>query len=185
MTITDLPLQGLKLIELKLFRDERGYFTEWYQEARFAGAGLPNKFIQDNYSRSKPGVIRGLHYQTNPTQGKLVGVLNGRILDVAVDIRSDSPTYGKWFGVELSDSNGKLLWIPPGFAHGFCVLGKEEASVMYKVDGAYSPSGEGGIRFDDPDFKINWPTENSLIVSDRDRALQGFSQYSKNPVFKT
>jgi dTDP-4-dehydrorhamnose 3,5-epimerase len=140
-------------------------------------------FIQDNHSRSKPGVIRGLHYQVNPSQGKLVGVIRGKIWDVVVDLRKDSPTYGKWEGVELSDENGRLLWVPPGFAHGFCVLGQEDADVMYKVDAPYSPKTEGGIRFDDPDLKIEWPVKDGAIVSPKDRVLPGFAEYAQNPLF--
>ena len=182
--ITDLPLEGLKLIDLKLFHDDRGYFTEWYQEARLNQLGVNAKFIQDNVSRSRPGVIRGLHYQTNPSQGKLVGVIRGKIWDVVVDVRSNSKTYGQWFGVELSDSNGKLLWVPPGFAHGFCVTSHEDASVMYKVDAQYSPTGEGGIRYDDPDLKIKWPDEFEPIVSSKDVVLSTFAEYREKPVFK-
>ena len=178
----ELSLAGLKLIELKIFGDERGFFTERYQLERFAGYGLPTSFIQDNHSRSKPGVIRGLHYQHSPAQGKLVGVIRGRILDVAVDLRKDSPTYGKHEAVELSDENGRLLWIPPGFAHGFCVLGDEPADVMYKVDGAYAPKTEGGLHYADPTLKINWPIKNP-IVSGKDQVLQSFADYQKNPVF--
>jgi dTDP-4-dehydrorhamnose 3,5-epimerase len=184
MNITDLPLAGLKLLELKLFHDDRGFFTEWYQQDRYEKLGLGIKFFQDNLSRSKPGVIRGLHYQANPNQGKLVGVIRGKIWDVVVDIRAKSPTFGKWVGVELSDTNGKLLWVPPGFAHGFCALGTEDASVMYKVDCVYSPTGEGGIRYDDPDLKISWPIENKTIVSGKDQALPTFAQYSQKPVFE-
>ena len=182
--ITDLPLEGLKLIELKLFHDDRGYFTEWYQEARLNQLGVNAKFIQDNVSRSRPGVIRGLHYQTNPSQGKLVGVIRGKIWDVVVDVRSSSKTFGQWFGVELSDSNGKLLWVPPGFAHGFCVTSHEDASVMYKVDAQYSPTGEGGIRYDDPDLKIKWPDEFEAIVSAKDVVLPTFAEYREKPVFR-
>ncbi len=182
--IKDLPLAGLKLIEIKLFHDERGFFTEWYQEARFNQFGIDAHFIQDNCSRSKPGVIRGLHYQTNPSQGKLVGVMRGKIWDVVVDVRSKSPTYGESFGIELSDSNGKLLWIPPGFAHGFCVTSHEDASVMYKVDAAYSPSGEGGLKYNDPELKIAWPeTIVPQIISEKDLKLSSFQEYKKNPVF--
>ena len=184
MTISDLPLAGLKLIELKLFHDDRGFFTESYQEARFAKLGLDVRFVQDNCSRSKPGVIRGLHYQANPNQGKLVGVIRGRIWDVVVDIRASSTTFGKWFGIELNDQDGKLLWVPPGFAHGFCVLGSEDASVMYKVDSFYSPTGEGGIRFDDSELAISWPNGSQAIVSGKDRILPSFAEYSRNPVFK-
>lgn len=180
--VKDLKLSGLKLIELKQFHDDRGYFSERYVKERFEGYGLPANFIQDNHSRSKPGVIRGLHYQTNPAQGKLVGVIRGRILDVAVDIRKDSSTFGQWEAVELSDENGRLLWIPAGFAHGFCIMGDEPADVMYKVDAPYSPKTEGGIVFNDSELKIEWPVK-SPIVSGKDQALQTFEQYSLNPVF--
>ena len=175
-------LSGLKLIELKIFSDDRGYFMERYQKERFKEMGLPGEFIQDNLSRSKPGVIRGLHYQSNPAQGKLVGVIRGKIWDVAVDIRKDSPTYGKWEAFELSDENGRLLWIPAGFAHGFCVLGNEPADVMYKVDAPYSPKTEGGIVYSDPDLRIEWPISNP-ILSGKDQVLQTWAQYSKTPVF--
>jgi len=130
--VKDLSLPGLKLIELKIYKDDRGFFTERYVQERFKEFGLPGNFVQDNHSRSKPGVIRGLHYQTNPAQGKLVGAIRGRILDVVVDIRKSSPTFGKWEAVELSDENGRLLWVPAGFAHGFCVLGNEDADVSIR-----------------------------------------------------
>lgn len=181
--ITDLPLIGLKLVEIKLFQDDRGFFTEWYQEDRFTKAGITSKFIQDNYSLSKPGVVRGLHYQSQPSQGKLVGVLRGKIFDVVVDLRSQSSTYGQWYGLELSDTNGKLLYIPPGFAHGFSVMGSEEASVMYKVDAPYSPSSESGIRYNDPTLKIEWPKHSEFTVSAKDQVLPGFGEYSQNPIF--
>ena len=180
--VKDLSLEGLKLIELKQFHDDRGYFAERYQQERFESYGLPKYFIQDNHSRSKPGVIRGLHYQSNPGQGKLVGVIRGRIWDVAVDIRKNSSTYGKWEAVELSAENGRLLWIPAGFAHGFCVLGNEPADVMYKVDAPYSPKTEGGIIYSDSDLKIEWPVKDP-IVSTKDQVLQTFSNYEASPVF--
>lgn len=175
-------LSGLKLIELKIYGDDRGFFTERYVAERFVGYGLPERFIQDNHSRSKPGVIRGLHYQTDPAQGKLVGVIRGKIWDVAVDLRKDSPTFGQWEAFELSDENGRLLWIPAGFAHGFCVLGNEDADVMYKVDAVYSPKTEGGILYSDPDLKIEWPVKDP-IVSGKDRVLHLFKEYSNNPIF--
>ncbi len=180
--VKDLSLSGLKLITLKVFHDERGFFVERYQQSRMVDYGLPSQFLQDNHSRSKPGVIRGLHYQFNPGQGKLVGAVRGRILDVAVDIRKDSPTYGKWEAVELSDMNGQMLWIPPGFAHGFCVLGDEPADVMYKVDAPYAPGNEGGIHYADPTLNIDWPIKNP-IVSNKDQVLPHFSAYQQNPVF--
>jgi dTDP-4-dehydrorhamnose 3,5-epimerase len=173
--IRELSIQGLKVISLKIFNDDRGFFVERYKLDRFSEHGLP-PFVQDNHSRSKPGVIRGLHYQTNPGQGKLVGVIRGRIWDVAVDLRRDSPTFGKWEALELNDADGNLLWIPPGFAHGFCVLGSEDADVFYKVDSLYNAKGEGGIRFDDPGLKINWPVSDP-IVSVRDRAMPSLSEF--------
>lgn len=173
--IRELSIQGLKVISLRIFNDDRGFFVERYKLDRFSEHGLP-PFVQDNHSRSKPGVIRGLHYQTNPGQGKLVGVIRGRIWDVAVDLRRGSPTFGKWEALELNDTNGNLLWIPPGFAHGFCVLGSEDADVFYKVDSLYNAKGEGGIRFDDPGLKINWPVSDP-IVSVRDRAMPSLSEF--------
>src|SRR3569832_2147525 len=120
MKVVQTELAGLLFIEVPLYRDDRGFFVERYQASRFQQAGLPTNFIQDNHSRSLPGVLRGLHYQYTPVQGKLVGVTRGRIWDVAVDLRADSPTFGKSFGIELSDEDGRQLWIPAGFAHGFC-----------------------------------------------------------------
>ncbi len=180
--VKECGLAGLKLIELKQYPDDRGFFMERYVQERFQGYGLPAQFVQDNHSRSKPGVIRGLHYQTNPAQGKLVGVIRGKIWDVAVDLRKDSPTYGKWEAYELSDENSRLLWIPAGFAHGFCVLGNEDADVMYKVDAPYSPKTEGGICYSDPELKITWPVQNP-IVSGKDQQLPGFKEYSQHPLF--
>ncbi|HET6247000.1 MAG TPA: dTDP-4-dehydrorhamnose 3,5-epimerase [Tepidisphaeraceae bacterium] len=173
-------IKGLAIVELKVHGDARGFFVERFQGDRFAELGLPTRFVQDNHSRSAPLVLRGLHYQLRPSQGKLVGVVRGRIWDVAVDIRPDSPTLGRHFGLELSDMNGLLLWIPPGFAHGFCVLGEEPADVLYKVDANYNPAGEGGISWNDPDLAIKWPVNNPT-VSKRDQTLQAFSQYKANP----
>src|SRR5215471_13641545 len=138
MQVTRLEPKGLTLIELALRNDARGFFVERYKQALFREHGLPTTFVQDNHSRSEPRVLRGLHYQFNPAQGKLVGVIRGRIWDVAVDLRKDSPTYRSYFGIELSDVNAQMLWVPPGFAHGFCVLGEEAADVVYKVDQLYN-----------------------------------------------
>lgn len=179
----ELELPGLLLIELDVWRDSRGFFVERYQEGKFmVELGMDMRFVQDNHSRSVPGVVRGLHYQRNPDQGKLVGALRGRIFDVVVDLRPKSPTYGKWHGEELSDQNGKLLWVPPGFAHGFCVLGNEDADVMYKVDAPYSPKTEGGIRWNDPELQIQWPVKEAL-VSPKDQVLPTFAEYRQKPVF--
>jgi dTDP-4-dehydrorhamnose 3,5-epimerase len=149
-------------------------------KARFAEAGLPTDYLQDNHSRSAPNVLRGLHYQANPAQGKLVGVTRGAVWDVAVDIRPDSPTYGQYHGVELTGENGRLFWIPEGFAHGFCVLGDEPVDMLYKVTGLYNKAGEGGILYNDPDLAIDWPLKNPQL-SDRDTNLISFAEYKENP----
>ena len=167
---TDLP--GLLVYEPKVFEDSRGYFFESYNENIFRQQGIQCHFVQDNQSSSSYGVIRGLHYQLNPhAQTKLVRVLSGKILDVAVDARNGSPTYGKYFSIELSSDNKKQLLIPKGFAHGFSVL-SERAEVLYKCDGFYNRDSEGGFRFDDPAFKINWQIPaGSEIISDKDKVL--------------
>lgn len=181
-----MKLPGLKLIDIKIYNDDRGFFVERYKAEWSQKYGLPT-FVQDNHSRSKPGVIRGLHYQAHPAaQSKLVGVLRGRIWDVVVDLRANSPTFGQWDAVELSDVGGKLLWIPAGFAHGFCVLGNEEAEVMYKVDAPYQAAAEGGIRYDDPTLKILWPFHEfkaAPLISEKDKSLPTFEQYRSKPVF--
>ncbi len=173
-SIDETPLAGLKVVQLTVHGDERGFFVERYQKARFAEAGLPIEFVQDNHSRSAPGVLRGLHFQAKPAQSKLVGCLRGAIWDVAVDIRKDSPTFGQHFGLELSESNGRLLWVPAGFAHGFCVLSEQPADVFYKVDAFYNPESESGILWNDPDLAIQWPIQDP-VLSARDQALQRFS----------
>lgn len=173
-------LSGVLSVELQRFDDARGFFIERYNENRFRDAGLPPTFCQDNHSRSAPGVIRGLHFQTTPPQGKLVGVIRGRIWDVVVDIRPQSPTFGSHLATELNDSDGRLLWIPGGFAHGFCVLDDAPADVIYKVDQPYNRDTEGGIVWNDPDLAIAWPVTNP-VVSDRDRCLQTFKQYCQRP----
>lgn len=180
MQVQDCKLEGLKIIQLKVRGDSRGFFVERFNLDSFKAAGLPTQFVQDNHSRSAPGILRGLHYQHTPAQGKLVGAVCGRILDVAVDIRPNSPTFGQYEAVELSDENGRLLWMPAGFAHGFCVLGDKPADVMYKVTGIYNPEGEGGIRFDDPAIGIGWPIKNPTI-SARDQKLQSWQDYCANP----
>jgi dTDP-4-dehydrorhamnose 3,5-epimerase len=181
MKISPLQLPGLALIELPTFRDDRGFFIERYNESRFQANGLPH-FCQDNHSRSVPGTLRGLHYQRQPAQGKLVGVIRGEIWDVVVDIRPESPTYGKHLTVELNDREAHFLWIPPGFAHGFCVTGREDADVIYKVDQPYTPGSEGGILWSDPDLAIAWPIEHPR-VSPRDQQLPPFSAYREKPAF--
>ncbi len=179
MKITDLEIAGLKLIELKAFHDSRGFFVERFNFENFKKHGLPIEFKQDNHSRSKAKVIRGLHFQHTAPQGKLVGVVRGKIWDVAVDLRHNSKTFGKYLSVELSDENQKVLWIPAGFAHGFCVLGDQEADVLYKVDVTYNASGELGIKWNDPTLKILWPIKDP-IVSEKDQVLSSFSDYKES-----
>lgn len=182
MKATRLEIDGLILVELDIRSDVRGFFAERFKRSAFMEMELPCDFRQDNHSRSEPGVLRGLHYQANPAQGKLVGVTRGRVWDVAVDIRPHSPTYGRSHHLELSDLNGRMLWIPPGFAHGFCVLGEGPADVYYKVDEDYNPATEGGIRWSDPELAIPWPIKDP-VISNRDGALPGFAEYRARPVF--
>ena len=180
MKVTRLEIEDVLLVELVVHGDARGFFVERFQAERFRDNGLPTTFVQDNHSRSTPGVLRGLHYQHTPAQGKLVGVTRGRIWDVAVDVRPGSPTFGQHVSAELSDMNGRLLWVPPGFAHGYCVLGDEPADLLYKVDALYNPAGEGGISWDDPELAVPWPIADPL-VSERDRTMPSFAVYRENP----
>lgn len=161
-------IEGVYIIEPKVFGDNRGYFMETYNEKDFNDAGLNYKFVQDNQSKSKAGVLRGLHFQKNYPQAKLVRVLEGEVFDVAVDLRKDSATYGKWVGVILSEENKKQLMIPRGFAHGFVVLSKE-ATFTYKCDEFYHPEDEGGIMWNDEDINIEWPYDGELILSEKDK----------------
>ena len=172
MNVENTPIEDLLVITPKAFEDDRGYFFESYSEASFAKNGIDKKFIQDNQSFSKYGVIRGLHFQKAPyAQTKLVRVLQGEILDVAVDIRKDSKTYGHHFSIVLSSENKKQLLVPKGFAHGFSVL-SETAMVSYKVDEVYNKESEGGIRYDDPALGIDWKVQTSdVIVSEKDVIL--------------
>lgn len=178
MKVTRLTPDGLLLVDLDIHGDERGFFVERFSLERFRTAGLPTHFAQDNHSRSRPGVVRGLHYQHTPGQGKLVGVTRGRIFEVVLDIRPESTTYGQTWTTELSDMNGRLLWVPCGFAHGFCVLGDTPADLFYKVDVPYNPNGEGGILWNDPELAIAWPAE-SPIVSARDQTLPTFAEHRR------
>jgi len=165
-----LELDGLVLVKPQIFPDERGFFIETYKKRDFAAAGIPEEFVQDNHSRSTKGVLRGLHYQRGAAaQGKLVRCISGAILDVGVDIRRGSPTFGKWEAAELSSVNGHLLYLPPGFAHGFLVL-SETAEIIYKCTTEYSPKDEGGIRWNDPDIGVDWTLADPYL-SARDLAL--------------
>ena len=160
-----LEIPEVILIEPKVFQDERGFFMETYKYSDFAAFGIAERFVQDNHSRSVKGVLRGLHYQNPPhAQGKLIRVVVGEIFDVAVDIRKGSPTYGKWVGVKLSAENRRMLYIPPGFAHGFCVL-SDVAEVVYKVTAEYAPECEAGIIWNDPGIGIEWPIKHPIISS--------------------
>lgn len=181
MDVKELSLSGLKLITLKSFKDERGFFSERYRENLFKPLGLVN-FVQENFSRSSPKVLRGLHYQWDQPQGKLVTCLRGEIFDVAVDIRKSSPTFGQHVSVQLSGTNPQWLWVPAGFAHGFCVLGNEDADVMYKVNNYWNGAGESGIVWNDPDLKIKWPISDPLL-SPKDAVMKTLSEYAKNAKF--
>ena len=181
MNFIKTEIDGVVIVEPRVFEDERGYFFESYNEAEFIKNGIPNKFVQDNQSKSSYGVVRGLHCQLGEfAQAKLVRVLHGRVLDVAVDIRKNSPTFGKYVAVELSDENKRQLFIPRGFLHGFSVL-SETAVFAYKCDNLYAPHAEFGIRFDDPDIGIDWqvPTDK-IITSAKDNIAKGLKDVPDN-----
>ena len=176
-------IQGLKVIEPTVFGDSRGYFVETYNYNDFAAAGIDCQFVQDNQSASKKGVLRGLHFQINYPQDKLVRVINGEVYDVAVDLREGSKTFGKWFGVVLSAENKKQFFIPKGFAHGFIVL-SEFAEFCYKVTDFYHPNDEGGLLWKDPAIGVEWPmpegmTEADLILSEKDTKWSGLEAYKQ------
>ena len=181
MEIIKTPIEGLWVIEPKVFRDARGYFVETYNEQRYREAGIDARFVQDNQSCSSYGVVRGLHFQKPPySQAKLVCCTVGRVLDVAVDLRPDSPTYGQWYGVELSEENKRQFFIPRGFAHGFSVL-SENAIFTYKCDNLYHPEADGGILLNDPTLAIDWRIpEVQRIISDKDKKHPTFDEYTRN-----
>ena len=167
MQCIETGIPGLLVVEPQVHGDDRGYFMETWHSRRYGAARLPDRFVQSNVSRSSAGVVRGLHYQYPEPQGKLVYVLEGRIFDVAVDIRSDSPTFGQWVGVELSAANHRQLYVPEGFAHGFCVLG-EVALLAYHCTREFSAEYDAAIAWNDPDIGVEWPIE-PLSLSDKDR----------------
>jgi dTDP-4-dehydrorhamnose 3,5-epimerase len=173
MRVVETPLPGLIIIEPDLYRDHRGMFWEAFQEERYKQVGIGGPFVQDNFSWSARHTLRGLHYQLRRPQGKLVTVIKGSVYDVAVDIRRGSPTFGQWYGVELSDQDMRQLYIPPGFAHGFCVL-TETAGFFYKCTDVYQPGDERGILWSDPVLNIPWPTGDPLL-SPKDRAFKPFT----------
>ena len=168
MKIVSTTVPDVLLIEPEVFGDTRGFFMESYHQRKFAEAGFTETFVQDNHSRSTRGVLRGLHYQLRQPQGKLVRVVTGEVFDVAVDIRRGSPTFGRWVGEVLSEDNHRMLYVPPGFAHGFCVL-SETADFLYKCTDFYDPDDEHGIAWDDPAIGIQWP-DGPFRLSDKDKA---------------
>ena len=169
-------IEGLVVIKPTVFGDDRGFFMETYQKDEFARAGIDKEFVQDNHSKSSKGVLRGLHFQTENTQGKLVRVISGEVYDVAVDCRPASKTFGQWFGVVLSSENKMQFYIPEGFAHGFLVL-SDEAEFVYKCTDVYNPGAEGGVPFDDPTVNVQWPqVDCPLKLSEKDKHHTPFSQ---------
>jgi len=181
-TFKQLEIPGLVLVEPRRFGDDRGFFMELFKSSDFAGHGLPPAFVQDNLSHSTRSVLRGLHYQVQPrAQGKLLMALSGRIFDVAVDIRHGSPTYLRWLGLELTAENGLMFYVPPGFAHGFCVL-SDSATLLYKVTDEYDPDCERGIIWNDPQIGVDWPIAEPLL-SPRDVGLPPLHEADNNFVF--
>lgn len=173
MEVVDLPLAGLKLIKPRVFGDARGFLLEGHNVARYAEHGIDCAFAQDNHSRSSKNTLRGLHYQASPGQAKLVRVARGTIFDVAVDIRPESQTFGQWHGVMLDDREHHQLFMPVGFAHGFCAL-SEVADVLYKVSSPYDAAEERSLAYDDPEIGVAWPVEAPLL-SERDRQAESFA----------
>ena len=174
MNVVATEIPDVKIVEPQVFGDSRGWFVEQYNAGRYKAAGIDADFVQDNESSSSKGVLRGLHFQTVHTQGKLVRVTGGRVFDVAVDVRPGSETFGKWVGEELDAEKKQMLWIPPGFAHGFLVL-SDTASFVYKCTDVYDPKAEGGIPWDDPGIAVAWPKlDVPYRTSDKDSAHPGF-----------
>lgn len=168
MNVIETSLPGVLILEPKAFGDARGFFLESWNKQTFAKLGLEADFVQDNHSRSAKGVLRGLHYQVNEPQGKLVRVVSGSVFDVAVDLRKSSPHFGRWVGYELSAENQRMMWIPPGFAHGFLVL-SGSADFLYKTTTYYAPQWDRGIRWDDPQIGVVWPLEGTPVLSAKDQ----------------
>ncbi len=183
----ETSIEGVFVIEPTVFGDERGYFMETYSEAEFAEIGITNKFVQDNQSKSRKGVLRGLHFQKENSQAKLVRVIKGAVYDVAVDLRPGSSTYGKYEGVLLTEENKKMFMIPRGFAHGFLVV-SDEAEFVYKCDDIYNHEAEGGLRWDDPDVNIIWPmdgiSKDELLTSEKDGKWPSLKELKETDLFK-
>lgn len=182
MNVFDTPLDGVKLIELTAHGDSRGFFRECFQQPRYAGAGIHGPFLQHDHSRSSRNVLRGLHFQREHAQGKLVSVMRGAVFDVAVDVRRSSATFGQWFGAELSDANHRQMWIPTGFAHGFLVL-SEVADMHYLCTDVYHPGAAHSIRWDDPAIGIEWPLRESPLVSDKDARARPLAELTCDQLF--
>lgn len=180
MKVIASPLKDCLIIEPRVFGDDRGFFLETFHVARYAElAGIALPFVQDNHSRSEKGVLRGLHFQINKPQGKLVRVLRGEVFDVAVDLRRDSPSFGKWHGLLLNEKNKRQLWMPPGFAHGFLVL-SDVADFEYKCTDYYDPDDEGAILWNDPELAIEWPEASAIRLSDKDASAPTFAAYCQS-----
>lgn len=173
MEVVKTPIEGVLLIKPHVFGDQRGYFVETWQKERYEAAGINLPFVQDNHSKSTKGILRGLHFQKQHPQGKLVMVSLGEVFDVAVDIRKGSPTFGKWFGAILNQENQNQLWIPPGMAHGFVVL-SDVAHFHYKCTDFYHPGDEGSIRWNDPTIGIDWPYKKEPVLSAKDQIAPFF-----------
>ena len=181
MNVRETDLPGVLIVEPRIFTDDRGFFYESFRAERFATAGLPAEFPQDNHSRSTRGVLRGLHFQAQRPQGKLVSVIRGRIFDVAVDVRVGSPTFGRWTAVTLDESEPRAMWVPPGFAHGFYTL-SDVADVVYKCTDVYVPELDRGIIWSDPALGIDWPGASPLL-SPKDAALPPLASVRDLPVY--
>ena len=180
LKIESRPLDGAAILVPEVFQDQRGFFAETFRVDQFQELGLPWEFVQDNHSGSVKGVLRGLHFQWEPPMGKLMRVTRGAAFLVAVDIRKGSPSLGKWFGVEATADNRKMVWAPAGFARGFCVL-SDYAEIQYKCTGTYNNKGESGIRWDDRDIGVEWPVADA-ILSDKDRKAQTLAEWLASPL---
>ncbi len=180
--VTRLNIEGLCIIEPAVHGDHRGYFMETYNQQDMAAEGLNMVFVQDNQSMSRKGVLRGLHFQKQFPQGKLVRVIRGAVFDVAVDLRRNSATFGQWYGVELTAENKKQFYLPPGFAHGFMVL-SDEAEFCYKTTDFYHPDDEGGLMWNDPDINVQWPLDkvDEILLSEKDKVNPSFAQLKADP----
>ena len=182
MNVSTTPLPGVLVVEPRVFGDARGFFLETFHAGRYAEKGLPTTFVQDNWSRSAKGILRGLHFQNPKAQGKLVWCVRGAVYDVAVDVRVGSPHFGKWFGLELSEATKKQLWVPPGFAHGFCVL-SDEADFVYKCTELYAPQNEQSVLWNDPALGIEWPV-SAPALSGKDAKALPLAQVANLPRYQ-